>query len=200
MSQYPNILGAGGEMSDEESTYYTGGEDDEVSLYDEEQKEQFDEEDEEQLEEEEQKEEDETFSDDDDDEETDDYLEARLKKISKELKTNIIQDFHSELNYRNIDEIEILATVNRNNKGDIIDPLHKTVPILTKYEKARILGERARQIEEGSQPMIDIKPEIIDSYVIAEMELKQKAIPFILERPLPNGGCEYWRLTDLEFI
>jgi hypothetical protein len=30
------------------------------------------------------------------------------------------------------------------------------------------------------------------------MELREKAIPFIVERPLPNGGCEYWRIADLE--
>jgi hypothetical protein len=32
------------------------------------------------------------------------------------------------------------------------------------------------------------------------MELKQKRIPFIIRRPLPNGGSEYWRVQDLEDI
>ena len=41
---------------------------------------------------------------------------------------------------------------------------------------------------------------MIDGYLIALKELEQKKIPFIIQRPLPNGGCEYWRLTDLEII
>ena len=36
--------------------------------------------------------------------------------------------------------------------------------------------------------------------VIAELELKAKKIPFIIRRPLPNRGSEYWRVSDLELI
>jgi DNA-directed RNA polymerase subunit K/omega len=195
-------MSGGFDDDDDESSIYSksqGGDDSEEED-DENEEIEKEEEDEEDENEEIEKEEEDDDMDDYDEEDNDDYLEARLKKISKELKTNIIKEFHTELNYRNVDEIELLAIVSRNANGDIIDPLHKTLPILTKYEKTRILGERARQIEEGSQPLIDIKPEIIDSYVIAEIELKEKAIPFILERPLPNGGCEYWRLADLEYV
>ena len=28
-------------------------------------------------------------------------------------------------------------------------------------------------------------------------EYKQKLIPFIVKRPLPNGCCEYWKFEDL---
>ena len=31
-------------------------------------------------------------------------------------------------------------------------------------------------------------------------ELEQKKIPFIIRRPLPSGGSEYWHLRDLEVI
>ena len=41
---------------------------------------------------------------------------------------------------------------------------------------------------------------IIDGYIIAELELKEKKIPFIIRRPIPNGSCEYWHLKDLEII
>ena len=41
---------------------------------------------------------------------------------------------------------------------------------------------------------------VVDGYIIAELELQQKRIPFIIRRPLPNGGCEYWNLKDLEII
>jgi len=31
-------------------------------------------------------------------------------------------------------------------------------------------------------------------------EYKQKKIPFIIQRPLPNGGIEMWKFADLEII
>jgi hypothetical protein len=37
-------------------------------------------------------------------------------------------------------------------------------------------------------------------YLVAKLELEQKKIPFIIKRPLPNGGSEYWKLSDLEDI
>ena len=88
----------------------------------------------------------------------------------------------------------------RDAEGMIIDPLHKTLPFLTKYEKARILGERAKQIDAGAKPLVEIDADVIDGYLIALAELEQKKIPFIIKRPLMNGGCEYWKLKDLEFL
>ena len=84
--------------------------------------------------------------------------------------------------------------------GNIIDPLHSTVPILTKYEKARILGQRAKQIDNGAKPFVSVPPATIDGYLVALEELKQKKIPFIIRRPLPNKGFEYWSISDLEIL
>jgi DNA-directed RNA polymerase subunit K/omega len=143
------------------------------------------------------KEEPEESIDSDEDEEPDDL---RFRKMSRDMKLNILQEHHTELQFRSSEEVQQMTHIIRNTKGQIIDPLHRTIPIMTKYEKARILGERARQLEEGGQPFITIPTEVIDSYVIAEMELKEKVIPFIIERPLPNGGCEYWQIGDLEIL
>jgi DNA-directed RNA polymerase subunit K/omega len=46
--------------------------------------------------------------------------------------------------------------------------------------------------------MIEVEPTLIDGYLIALKELEQKRIPFIIQRPLPNGTSEYWRVSDLE--
>jgi DNA-directed RNA polymerase I, II, and III subunit RPABC2 len=100
----------------------------------------------------------------------------------------------------NSDEIEQLSTVVRDSMNNIIDPFHKTMPILTQYEKARCLGIRAVQIEHGAIPYIQVQEHIIDPYLIAEMELKHKKLPLIIKRPLPGGAFEYWKLTDLEII
>ena len=34
----------------------------------------------------------------------------------------------------------------------------------------------------------------------SKVEFEQKKIPFIVRRPLPNGGSEYWKLRDLEIL
>jgi DNA-directed RNA polymerase I, II, and III subunit RPABC2 len=132
-------------------------------------------------------------SDSDNDE---DYVEKFTKETSKET----IMNYYPEHVQHNIDEIDKMSVVVRDENGAIIDPLHKTVPFLTKYERARIIGERAKQLEYGSKPFITIEQNEIDSYMIAEKEYLQKAIPFIIKRPLPNGSCEYWKLKDLEIM
>lgn len=139
-------------------------------------------------------------SDDDDSQAGDEEDENYLQKFDDSIKQSIISEYHPELHQHNYEEVETLATVVRNELGIIIDPLHKTLPFLTKYEKARILGERAKQINAGGQPFIEVDVSTIDGYLIAMQELEQKKIPFILKRPLPNGGCEYWRLKDLEIL
>ena len=137
---------------------------------------------------------------DDSSDEDDDADENYLQKFDENLKQNVIIEHHPEMHQHNYDEIESLCVIVRDSHGVIIDPLHKTVPFLTKYEKARILGERAKQINAGAKPFVKIDNNVIDGYLIALAELEQKMIPFIVKRPLPIGGCEYWRLRDLEIL
>jgi len=138
------------------------------------------------------------YDDDSDDYDSDD--DNYLQKLDDTNRKNIIHEFHPELLQHNHYEIEALVRVIRNQNGVIVDPLHKTIPFITKYERARILGERAKQINMGAKPLVEIGPEIIDGYLIAEKEFSEKKIPFIIKRPLPNGGCEYWKFKDLEVI
>jgi DNA-directed RNA polymerase I, II, and III subunit RPABC2 len=141
-----------------------------------------------------------TFSELDDfsDEESDE--EDYLQKIDDGVKNNIVSEFHPELLSHNHDEVESMCVISRDQDGLIVDPLHVTLPFLTKYEKARIIGERAKQIDAGSQPFVEVDTNILDGYLIALKELDEKKLPFIIKRPLPNGGCEYWKLQDLEII
>ena len=137
-------------------------------------------------------------SDDEDDDEDDD--DNYLQKFDIDVNKNYINEFHPECISHNYDEISKMSNVVRDDNGIIVDPLHKTIPFLTKYERARVLGQRAKQIETGSKPLVKVPENIIDGYLIAEIELEQKKIPFIIRRPLPNGGSEYWRLSDLQII
>lgn len=144
--------------------------------------------------------EDDTFEESDDDDDDDNDDENYLQKFSESLKTNVIEKHHPELMVHNHHEVEAMSRVVRDENGNIIDPLHKTMPFITKFEKARLLGERAKQINAGAQPMVKADDDIIDGYLIALQEYSEKKIPMILCRPLPNGGCEYWKLQDLELI
>ena len=134
------------------------------------------------------------------DDEDEEYDDSYLQKFDSEVTKNYINDFHPECLIQNYDEITKLTTVVRDSNNIIIDPLHRTIPFLTKYEKARILGQRAKQIETGAKPFISVPENIIDGYVIAELELQQKRIPFIIRRPIPGGAFEYWNIRDLEMI
>jgi DNA-directed RNA polymerase I, II, and III subunit RPABC2 len=136
------------------------------------------------------------LSDDDDDDGDENYLQ----KFDEDLKTNTISAFHPELLHHNNEEVDALSRVVRNEQGMISDPLHQTFPFITKYERARILGERAKQLNMGAKPLVEVGPDVIDGYLIALAEYEQKRIPFIIKRPLPNGGCEYWKFKDLETI
>jgi DNA-directed RNA polymerase I, II, and III subunit RPABC2 len=137
----------------------------------------------------------------DEDSDTDSEQEEPHAKITPEYKQNLIQEHYPEKIFRNHKEVQLLSKVIRDVNGKIVDPLHKTTPILTKYERARVLGERAKQIQQGSPLFIEGMDDVLDSFILAEEELKQKKIPYIIERPLPHGtSVEYWPLDELEIL
>ncbi|MDC1151360.1 DNA-directed RNA polymerase subunit omega [Pelagibacteraceae bacterium] len=138
-----------------------------------------------------------TYDTDDSEEDSD---ADDLQKFNNTDKNDIITKFHPELYNHNYDEIQTMAKVVRNATGTIVDPLHKTLPFITKYETARILGERAKQLNAGAQPFVEVDDNVIDGYLIALKEFEEKKIPFIIKRPLPNGGCEYWKVSDLVIL
>jgi DNA-directed RNA polymerases I, II, and III subunit RPABC2 len=75
----------------------------------------------------------------------------------------------------------------------------RTIPFLTKYEKARIIGKRAMQISKGSPPLVEIG-DLESPIDIAKKELMERKIPFIIRRPLPDGSYEDWRVDELRIL
>ncbi len=71
-----------------------------------------------------------------------------------------------------------------------------TTRYLTKYEKARVLGTRALQLSMNAPPMVEVEGET-DPLEIAYKELRQKKIPFIIRRYLPDQSFEDWKLDEL---
>ena len=69
---------------------------------------------------------------------------------------------------------------------------------ITKYERAKILGVRAEQLNNNAVANVDVPKHITDVRKIAELELYQKKIPFMIRRRLPDGTYEHWRLSDFK--
>jgi DNA-directed RNA polymerase I, II, and III subunit RPABC2 len=139
-----------------------------------------------------------------DDEESIDYGEEEyFKKTDATMRSQFVATHHPEIQMPSYDEIRILSEVKRNEKGLIDDPRHRTEPFVRKYERARIIGERAVQLANGAKPLIPMEGDTaryLSEIEIASREFEQKLLPFIIFRPLPHGGGEFWRLMDLETL
>lgn len=141
---------------------------------------------------------DDASSGEDESDEEDDYIQT---KIDVESKLQFIKNVHTQEISEDYEEISFLANVKRNGDGIITDLKHRTTPILTKYERTKILGIRISQLNRGARPLIKIQNTmIIDNNIIAEKELEEKVLPFIVTRPLPDGRKEHWRIQDLEVL
>jgi len=63
-------------------------------------------------------------------------------------------------------------------------------PTLTRFERARIMGARALQLSLGAPVFIEIPKNATTSLEIAMEELKQRIIPIVIKRTLPNGDYQ----------
>jgi DNA-directed RNA polymerase subunit K/omega len=127
--------------------------------------------------------------------EEEDLLGDDNKKITHHDEILLL---HPESKFHNYDEIAAAAVVTRNENNIIVDMLHTTIPMMTKYEKTKVIGQRTKQLDVGNPPFVRVDRPTLDNSIIAEQELREKKLPFIIQRPLPNGGFEYWHVKDLE--
>lgn len=64
---------------------------------------------------------------------------------------------------------------------------------MNKYERTKVIGMRMEQIARGAPPMVDVTPGMTVRQIVYK-ELEENKIPFILERSLPNGKKELFKL------
>ena len=83
--------------------------------------------------------------------------------------------------------------VTDNNNQIVIGP-----PMLTRFEKARIMGARALQLSLGAPVFIEIPKNATTSLEIAMEELKQRVIPIVIKRTLPNGAYQNISIEQFE--
>jgi len=116
-----------------------------------------------------------------------------------------------DLTEKQIAEIDKECEIIRNRKIITKDLEHEPVeiisdddqivtgpPILTRFEKARIMGARALQLSLGAPVFIEIPKNATTSLEIAMEELKQRVIPIVIKRTLPNGDYQHLSIDQFE--
>jgi DNA-directed RNA polymerase I, II, and III subunit RPABC2 len=119
----------------------------------------------------------------------------KSKKVSSEeddTKVNDLDDEDCEYDYNEIyDEKKEEPSV-------VVKPEDRiTLPKLTKYERVRLIGTRAKQISLGAKVMVK-DTNGLNSIEIAKLELSFKMIPMKIKRVLPDNKIEIWKLSELE--
>ena len=81
----------------------------------------------------------------------------------------------------------------------IPDGSRLTKPIMTKYEFTKMVGIRAQHLSQGAKP---VSSSIVNADVmsIAENEVREKKLPYVIKRPIGNGKYELWSLKEFEMI
>ena len=130
--------------------------------------------------------------------ESSDDEQPELDKLTTVMRTNHLAEFHPDAVCGEDVFVQAMTVINRNTKGEIDDPHHRTLPILSKYERTRVLGLRAAQIDAGSAPLVRSLDGKLTGSAIAELELHENKIPFVIQRPMPGSDVsEYWKVSDL---
>ena len=127
------------------------------------------------------------------------------------LFRKIRENKNKDLTEKEIAEIDKECEIIRNRKIITKDIEHKSVeitdkngqivtgpPTLTRFEKARIMGARALQLSLGAPVFIEIPKNTVTSLEIAMEELKQRVIPIVIKRTLPNGVYQNISIEQFE--
>jgi DNA-directed RNA polymerase subunit K/omega len=115
-----------------------------------------------------------------------------IEGIDKVIDTEIVYENITKTD-EHVEDIQHFMKNYESNKQN-----YKTTNILSKYERTRVLTERAQQIEGGATPYITNIERFNSSYAIAVEELNMKKIPYIIRRSMPHVGIyEYWKLKDM---
>lgn len=137
-------------------------------------------------------------SEGDTDVDTSDDDEEGFERITEEMRENNLESFHPCIHTGTDEFVQAKCVILRKANGQIDDPNHRTLPLLSKYERTKIIGMRAAQLASGSAPLVK-RDEQNSPFDLAILELNAKVLPFIIKRPLPSGQCEYWKLEDLHY-
>ncbi|XP_043462096.1 DNA-directed RNA polymerases I, II, and III subunit RPABC2 [Leptopilina heterotoma] len=113
---------------------------------------------------------------------------------------DIADDFEDDIELENKEDegetFELLTAGGEDGSGGVETSKRITTKYMTKYERARVLGTRALQIAMCAPVMVELEGET-DPLQIAMKELKQRKIPIIIRRFLPDNSYEDWGIDEL---
>jgi DNA-directed RNA polymerase subunit K/omega len=97
-----------------------------------------------------------------------------------------------------------VASITRDDVIESQKSERKTMPYYSKYEYTVLLGTRAQQLAEGAKPMVGLDGLVTSDpkfvWNLAQREILEQKLPFIIHRRLPNGISEYWSAMELSVI
>ena len=160
---------------------------------------------------------DKTYEDTDSEDESGAINENVTKILNKSIE-NAIEQFRKireggreDITEKEFAEIDKECEIIRNRKIITKDLEHKPTeitgknaqivtgpPTLTRFERARIMGARALQLSLGAPVFIEIPKNATSSLEIAMEELKQRVIPIVIKRTLPNGDYQHLPIDQFE--
>lgn len=113
---------------------------------------------------------------------------------------NDLLEEEEEINDNEVTEEDSFKIITYNNILENIEKNpKKSIPIMTKFEKARIKGVRLQQLANKAPPLVDTTG-LSSDIEIVERELLERKLPFIIKRTLPNGVAEYWKMEEFEIV
>ena len=97
-----------------------------------------------------------------------------------------------------------VISVTRENIVESQKTERTTMPYYSKYEYTVLLGTRAQQLAEGAKPLVSLDGMVTSDpkfvWNLAQKEIMEQKLPFIIHRRLPNGVSEYWSATELTVV
>ena len=160
---------------------------------------------------------DETNVNKDSEDESSSMNEADIRSIDNsvdkaiELFRKVRECNRKDITEKEMAEIDKECEIIRNREIITKDLEHKSIeitakgdqivtgpPTLTRFERARIMGARALQLSLGAPVFIEIPKNATSSLEIAMDELKQRVIPIVIKRTLPNGDYQHLSLDQFE--
>ena len=124
-----------------------------------------------------------------------DKISSKIMSMDESSKTDL------SINDEVYDTLNIITKHEIISKDQTYDGYYRSVkqtkPFLTKYERTKLIGVRAQMIANGALTLVNVPKNVTDTLTIAELELKEKKIPLLIRRYMPDGTHEDWRLEDL---
>lgn len=131
----------------------------------------------------------------DDENDDNEYSNDNYFSDDEDITELNIEDEDKDIEEKNSKENDFKLLTYKNVIENIEKKPKKTMPILTKFERARIVGTRLQELAYGAKPRVDTTG-LKSIQEIVNKELEERQIPFIIRRNLPNGTYEDWKLEE----